>query len=179
MFLEVFFQNLFKPQEWKLSGTATNLLREVASAGEDSAVKIWMDANAGFEISGLAAGYAFRDPEGKIRIGVNRLLLAKPQSLKAQFAAGHELGHLRQLLRGAREAKMYTFRSFAQEVDASEFAINAIKNVNGGLLERRFKSRMYSRVMALEASFPGISHATIATGLFGGAYALSKRLMNR
>jgi hypothetical protein len=159
-----------KPLDCKLSHRATSLLREIASNTKDFQVATWMNQNPGFEFSGLPLGWVRRQTNGQIRIGLNRCLLKATNSLKTRFAIAHELGHVSQLLNTQNEAPLFTKQCFIQELDASEFAIQATAQTRCTLFERRYRLKSYRCAMALEASFPGLSHGAAFVIIWSAAY---------
>jgi hypothetical protein len=176
MIAEALFSSPFELRDYAQSLAAKRLLEKLAEQSQDTEIMQWMQANQAYEFSGLCNGYVTRI-DGVIRIALNRDLLRNPDSLKTQFAGGHELGHVRQLLRNETESKLFTKFLYFQELDASDFASKAVTVTGFALTDRIYMWRSYHHILALEATFPGVSHVVIpAIMFFGAKYVASKTI---
>lgn len=120
-----------------------------------------------FSYLGLAWGFTrYTKKDGRIWIGLHRLLLLFPKCSFTIFIAGHELGHAWQFLSGQVEQPINTRKLYDQELQASEIGVRLIEHSNYCTLPFPFRSKLFQRFCAFQSAYPLIAL------LFGGPVIL-------
>jgi hypothetical protein len=175
IWLQVFFPRTWEEKCWEFSGEAKQLLEEMAACTGDPLVLNWIKANPAFQFDGAVSGYVRPPRDGDpIRIGLKRELFAKADSCHTRFAAGHELGHVRQLLQNEAPGKLFTRKLYRQEMEASAFAATALERCGCHGARWWYTSPFQRFVCATEAAFPVISHLAKAVVFGTAGYALGR-----
>lgn len=170
--------SLLNTEDWRYSESATRLLREIAKKSGDELLTTWMNNHLAHEFSGAPRGYVYSGSTiDDVRIGLNVSILAREDSVGTWFVAGHELGHVRQVLLGQKEGSIFSRMLFQQELDASSFALTALKGKQARWLSYRYKSKTYHYILALESAYPWVSHALAAALFLVGSYFFSKKAL--
>lgn len=122
--------------------------------------------NRAFAYFGLSLGCTRKLENGRVWVGLNRIVLAFPRCCLTVFAAAHELGHMQQILSRQTEQPRGTWNLYRQELEASRFALRFLEN--SSRCGRRGKQllKFFHSILAYQAAFP-IQAVVISTIVLG------------
>ena len=150
-----FFDFLFGLNLERYSPEAERLFQVLAKRSGEADLIDCVRSSRAFTYYGLAWGYTYRSKEdGRIGMGLNRLLLFCPKWSFTIFCAGHELGHVRQLLQGQTEQPIGSQALYKQELEASEFGVQFIRNSKCCGLPALCRFKFVHCLLARQAAFP-------------------------
>jgi hypothetical protein len=150
-----FFDFLFGLNLERHSLEAERLFRILARRSGDADLLECVESNRAFTYYGLSWGYTYRSIEdGRIWMGLNRLLLFCPKWSFTVFTAGHELGHVRQLLSHQEEEPSGSRGLYEQELEASKFGAQLIRSSKCCGLPSLCRCRFIHCLLARQAAFP-------------------------
>jgi hypothetical protein len=167
IFLQVFFPRMWEERCWRVSIEAKLLLQDVAASGGDQRLLDWIKTNHAFEYDGGVSGYVRPEKGGRpMRIALKRTLVENPDSCRTRFAAGHELGHILQLLQRQTQGSRFTMKLYGQEMDASAFAASVLERSRCRGMGWWYKSWLKHFLCAMEAAFPVVFHGVAGVVLW-------------